>query len=58
MRARRIDEIIRTKIGKGEKLTVDDQAAIQQDVTDVQAREVLPAIVAISKSMLTHLERD
>jgi len=56
MRSRRIDEIIRAKIASGEKMTVEDNAAIQQDVMDVQAREVLPDVVAIARAMLGELE--
>jgi len=56
MRSRRIDEIIREKIASGEKMTVEDNAAIQQDVMDVQAREVLPDVVAIARAMLGELE--
>lgn len=40
-RSQRIDEMIRLQIASGKKFALQDLADIQQDATDVQARDVL-----------------
>jgi penicillin amidase len=54
-RANRIDEMINNKIKSGEKFKLADLGEIQQDVTDVYAREMAPMIVQIARSMLDEL---
>lgn len=44
-RAQRIDEMIRTGIEKGKKFTIHDMKAIQQDDTDIIAREITPSLI-------------
>jgi penicillin G amidase len=44
-RSSRIDEMIRNQIKSGDKISLADLGKIQQDVTDVYAREMCPLIV-------------
>ena len=45
----RIDEILREGIASGKKFKLEDLAAIQQDVTDVVARRMMPFILDMAK---------
>lgn len=50
-RAIRIDEIIRTGIKEGKKFTAQDMVDIQQDTTDVFARQVVPKLLTAVNSV-------
>lgn len=47
-RAQRIDEMIRNWISVGHKITVEDMSSIQQDDTDVIARDFTPVMLRIT----------
>lgn len=54
-RAQRIDEIIRGFISQNHKITVEDMQSIQQDDTDVIAREFTPKMIEIAKKVSSEL---
>jgi penicillin amidase len=54
-RAMRIDEMISGYIKDGHKITVEDMGKIQQDDTDVIARDFTPLMIKVVKSVVTEL---
>ncbi len=44
-RAQRIDEMISGWISEGHKISLDDMKAIQQDDTDIVARDFTPLMI-------------
>ena len=55
----RIDEILRAGIESGQKFTLADMGAIQQDVVDIiVARRMTPKIILISQEVLHHLTKE
>ena len=57
-RSQRIDEMISGWIKEGHKITVADMQAIQQDDTDVIAREFTPRMIKAARGAVTELEAD
>jgi acyl-homoserine lactone acylase PvdQ len=51
-RAIRLDEMIREWIKDGHKITVEDMSSMQQDDTDVMAREFAPKMVKIAQKVI------
>ena len=50
-RSQRIDEMIKGFIEQGHKITVEDMQSIQQDDTDIIAREFTPKMIKIARSV-------
>ena len=57
-RAMRIDEMIREGIASGHKFTVRDMTAIQQDDTDVIARDLTPTLLSLARSVRKEFSAD
>lgn len=50
-RSQRIDEVLKTLVSSGEKITPADMQALQQDVHDINARNLKPAILSLAGKM-------
>ena len=50
-RSQRIDEVLRTLVSSGEKITPSDMQNLQQDVLDINARNLKPAIIELASRM-------
>ena len=57
-RSQRIDEMIRGYISENHKITVEDMKSIQQDDTDVIAREFTPKMIKIARKIASELTAD
>ena len=57
-RSQRIDEMIRGYISENHKITVEDMKSIQQDDTDVIAREFTPKMIKIARKIASELSAD
>lgn len=57
-RSQRIDEMISGFIKAGHKITVEDMASIQQDDTDVVARDFTPIMIRIARAVESELSAD
>ena len=54
-RSIRITEMIEESISAGKKFTHEDMAAIQQDFTDVFARDMTPRLISIAEGLKSEL---
>jgi len=54
-RAQRIDEMISGWISEGHKISLDDMKAIQQDDTDIVARDFTPLMIKAALSASSKL---
>jgi len=50
-RSQRIDEVLRTLIASGEKVSYEDMQALQQDVHDINARNLKPGIIELARQV-------
>lgn len=52
-RSKRLTELIEEKIAKGHKFTTEDMIEMQQDVMDVQGREIAPHVLKLCEKVLS-----
>jgi penicillin amidase len=57
-RSQRIDEVLSGKIARGEKISVEDMSALQQDVHDINSRKLMPAILTLASQMKSEFSSD